>query len=112
MRRTLKANQTQHDILESLESFLEMQHTLYPCELQETMLVAIRTGVCAAIEPTKSFLQKYYRLRYKQEIPNVELAELTDFVMHFVEKTPSDRLAKFLTYTLDSKMKEVNHRTL
>src|SRR5690606_14351467 len=105
MKRTLKANQTEHDIAESLESFLEMQHTLYPYELQDTMLVAVRTGVCDAIESTKSFLQKLYKLKYSQEMPSEELGELAVFIIHFVRKTPKDRLAKFLAYTLDSKMK-------
>ncbi|MBA5245611.1 hypothetical protein H1R16_02930 [Marnyiella aurantia] len=104
MRRTLKANQTQHDIPESLESYLNNQGNLYPRNQEEAMLEAIWTENDEAPALTKSFLQKLYKLKYSQEMPSEELGELAVFIIHFVRKTPKDRLAKFLAYTLNSKI--------
>ena len=112
MKRTLMANQTEHDIPELLESFLEKQYDLYPHDLEQAMLEAIRKENDNAAELAKSFLQQYFKLRYSQEMPVQQLDELTAYMIRLVRKTPNDRLLKFLAYTLDSKMKEVNHRTL
>ena len=104
MPRILKSNQTEPDISTSLASYLEKQHDLYPHDLEEAMLDAIGIESEDAAKPTKSFLQKLYKLKYSQEMPSEELGELAGFIIHFVRKTPKDRLAKFLAYTLDSKI--------
>lgn len=112
MRRTLKANQTQHDIPESLESYLDNQDNLYPRNQEEAMLEAIWTESEDAPALTESFLQQFYKFRYSQEMPAKDLAELACYLIGLVRKTPKDRLLKFFAYTLESKIKEVNHRTL
>lgn len=112
MQRILKSTKTEQVISTSLASYLEKQYDLYPHDLEVAMLEAIWTESEDAPALTESFLQQFYKFRYSQEMPAKHLAELACYLIGFVRKTPKDRLLKFFAYTLESKIKEVNHRTL